>query len=786
MEEDMNINDTELSIDNFGRIGGTSEIGLNFDTNVYSSTIVLSEHKNTVDGNQAITNFATLISDCEKVYDGVTTHWIGKNDVPRFTLERLALSILEKHTAKLNIPKEKEHSVGAEWWVQVRNSNDGIASDDEEDLESSEDLKKFKNIGNFGVILDDEKEGVGFHWDKDEDLVDEIGININPQIATVTYLTNSGQPTVIVNRRPPFNYEDVDSLYTPGFSVTEDMSQVCKTSEETEIEGYGESRIKEDDNNKVWISYPKKGRHLSFDGRYLHAAPARLLRVPSESKPEGKRITFLCNIWIDHHPTCILRPENEDLEPLGLSDFKNTGIVLVPVASSSPSSAFSEFVKYTCNDTSKTENLTECFTSIFGPTRVDHQLTFGIPVKSVLTELVNSTKSSSTFFPPCIELKLEGGAVPEISPAEGMELTTIPTINGKDVTWKKFLDLYRQTRLLVIEDLFDPDCSGGNSLGNMSGLRSLFNLHADAIKSRWNVENGGETSAIEQILLTDTQDDDDEEDKAKKRTHNEKEELPRSDKPWYLSFVVNESTKPGILKDCLKLSPFETPRKVFPEEGEGIIHSKNMWVFAGQNPEKEPMKGRPEHTDKISFSGTWHAQLSGSKTWKVRPCEGGGWSVPIPDIVIENEQEDEEEESDEGEIPESAYLKVEVKAGSLLVINTKLWFHQTEIPCTQKKMSVSIAREFVIHSDSTCEIQPAEEEDDVDMDNQEDVWATSSIPEGHCIIENIEEPEQLANFRQSANPNLMFVEEGSKRRLISIRGIEAGESMTLPFSEDEA
>lgn len=30
--------------------------------------------------------------------------------------------------------------------------------------------------------------------------------------------------------------------------------------------------------SKAWVSLPRKGKHISFDGRYLHAAPADLAR----------------------------------------------------------------------------------------------------------------------------------------------------------------------------------------------------------------------------------------------------------------------------------------------------------------------------------------------------------------------------------------------------------------------------------------------------------------------------------------------------------------------------
>lgn len=57
---------------------------------------------------------------------------------------------------------------GAEWWVQRRQEG------------HHEDL------------------GMPFHWDKDEKLLDQEGVVVCPVISTVTYLTDDGAPTVVL------------------------------------------------------------------------------------------------------------------------------------------------------------------------------------------------------------------------------------------------------------------------------------------------------------------------------------------------------------------------------------------------------------------------------------------------------------------------------------------------------------------------------------------------------------------------------------------------------------
>lgn len=60
---------------------------------------------------------------------------------------------------------------GAEWWVQVR--EEGHHSD----------------------------LGMPFHWDKDEELMEQKGVVVCPAISTVTYLTDFGAPTAVLEVR---------------------------------------------------------------------------------------------------------------------------------------------------------------------------------------------------------------------------------------------------------------------------------------------------------------------------------------------------------------------------------------------------------------------------------------------------------------------------------------------------------------------------------------------------------------------------------------------------------
>ena len=133
--------------------------------------------------------------------------------------------------------------------------------------------------------------GINFHWDKDEDLRIMVGgsMYIHPHISTVTYLTDLGAPTMVVSKRVhPMTGEYIHEADNP-------------------VEGY--------------VSWPKRGKHLSFDGRYLHAAPSDLMiegifdkqcqfdttsDMDTKTKRiltrQHRRVTFLVNVWLNHKP----------------------------------------------------------------------------------------------------------------------------------------------------------------------------------------------------------------------------------------------------------------------------------------------------------------------------------------------------------------------------------------------------------------------------------------------------------------------------------------------------
>lgn len=59
-----------------------------------------------------------------------------------------------------------------------------------------------RSLGSVSCITDkviDDEDDIGWHWDKDYGM-ERMGINVHPCVATVTYLSQNGGPTVILDK----------------------------------------------------------------------------------------------------------------------------------------------------------------------------------------------------------------------------------------------------------------------------------------------------------------------------------------------------------------------------------------------------------------------------------------------------------------------------------------------------------------------------------------------------------------------------------------------------------
>jgi hypothetical protein len=235
--------------------------------------------------NDAETVFSARTREDGQAYSAGITYFCPCQMKPRCALEALALSIFHKHTEGIDTNTFVPEQSGAEWWTLVM-----------------DDEVNDKHESNSDAADDDE---VGMHFDADYGLeAQSKGLLLHPRLATVTYLTDYGAPTVVLDlESPPPN----------------DIEKKC-------LEGSV---------RKGWLSHPKIGKHVAFDGRLLHGAPSTffppydhhlrgeecsessLSPPPSKkAKINKKRIVFLVNVWINHCPMDAEPIEDDLLEQM--------------------------------------------------------------------------------------------------------------------------------------------------------------------------------------------------------------------------------------------------------------------------------------------------------------------------------------------------------------------------------------------------------------------------------------------------------------------------------------
>jgi len=194
-----------------------------------------------------------------------------------------------------------------------------------------------------------------------------------------------------------------------------------------------------------------------------------------------------------------------------------------------------------------------------------------------------------------------------------------------------------------------------------------------------------------------------------------------------------------------------------------------LWMFFGRNPlGNVSLDGRPEHTDSVTFDGTFHFQLSGVKIWSLRPT---------PELVSHVNCR-----FPEMHFSQDTRVQISCKEGDVIVVNTRLWFHCTVIP-PQVHPSVSYARDFRFQSVEPDESQDKEEGG---MKNLDGLYATNDILKGTVIFSESEMPD-CELHRSSSNPNCEVVElEDGTNAVVSCRRIAAGEFFCVAESSDES
>ena len=228
----------------------------------------------------------------------------------------------------------------------------------------------------------------------------------------------------------------------------------------------------------------------------------------------------------------------------------------------------------------------------------------------------------------------------------------------------------------------------------------------------------------------------------------------------YCSFVIQKSE--DVYTDIVQSLPFQdfdTTR---------MQYETAIWFFFGRNPiGNVNMNGRPEHTDAISHSGTWHYQLSGCKRWLVRPTT---------ELVNQLYYLDDDT---------TKSFCVNCQENDILMINTRLFFHQTIIP-PQRTPSVSYARDFrrTDNGENQSKAKPANDES-CTMTNVDGLYATTNVAKGTIIFTEVDMPD-CELHRSSTDPNCEVVElEDGTSAVIARRPISSGEFFCVPESSND-
>ena len=229
------------------------------------------------------------------------------------------------------------------------------------------------------------------------------------------------------------------------------------------------------------------------------------------------------------------------------------------------------------------------------------------------------------------------------------------------------------------------------------------------------------------------------------------------------------------------------------------------------------MIGRAEHVDEVTHSGTYHIQIAGTKTW---------WIRPHPDCSFLNEElsslvsscsssSDNTNHSNHDNNNNSCFdrMKINVEEGDVFVLNTKIWYHNTELEYTPTKLSpsnnnnnesnsnassggewsISIAQDFYLPVPCPKDVSKGDVVYGF-VDNDDDDDDENNIDDG----DNDEIPDEIP---RSDNPNCVLVEiemgecnndddndsdnDGEKIALIALRNIIEGESLSIAFDDQD-
>jgi len=243
----------------------------------------------------------------------------------------------------------------------------------------------------------------------------------------------------------------------------------------------------------------------------------------------------------------------------------------------------------------------------------------------------------------------------------------------------------------------------------------------------------------------------------------------------YCSFILQDDTNQAISTfNCINTPIFPVLKQdddTASSNTNSIQTSRPIWIFVGRNSSRTlALEGRSEHTDNIQHDGTVHYQVSGTKSWYIRPTQELLNQCKMKNVMLEES------------------YRVTLSEGDRIVINTRLWWHRTEILPPKDNddddnVSISYAQDVYLDGRKV----PVEGTEEEVMSNVEGAWAVGFIPKGTQLLTDttsVEElPMQRTNDIDKANCKLVIVskegEEPVQRAVVTLRDIQESEFFIL-------
>jgi hypothetical protein len=228
------------------------------------------------------------------------------------------------------------------------------------------------------------------------------------------------------------------------------------------------------------------------------------------------------------------------------------------------------------------------------------------------------------------------------------------------------------------------------------------------------------------------------------------------DRSFYVSTIIHRQDA-DALEQLVNLLP-KTP-DVFQD----LQITGGAWLFMGHvggessNKRKRSMVGRAEHVDEVSHSGTFHCQVAGTKTWWLRPHPELFDNPPDVSLIPGAEKD------------KAWKLKVQVQEGDVFCLNTKIWYHYTELP-QDAEWSMSVARDFYLPI-------PCPQ----DTSKGEVIWEEENIPddmprttEPNCALIQVQDEEEDED------------DDDGKIVLVALQDIPQGELLSIAIDDGES